>query len=56
MIETYIGDGVYATYDPGTGDVTLDLRAQPAVVPITRIVLESNTLDTFLAWVKAVRS
>jgi len=38
VVTEYIGDGVYASYDGY--NITLDLRAQAATLPITKIVLE----------------
>ena len=38
LIEDYIGDGVYVVFDGYA--ITLDLRAQAAVVPVTKIMLE----------------
>jgi len=40
--EEYLGDGVYARFNGY--DITLDLRAQPAVTPITKITLEPPVL------------
>ena len=43
--ETYLGDGVYASFD---GDrFTLDLRGQEPTMPITKIVLEPAVLRAF---------
>lgn len=43
VIEDYLGDGVYVTFD-GFGYM-LDLRAQGPVLPITKIMLEPAVLD-----------
>ena len=50
VTETYLGDGVYATYDGC--DVTLDLRAQPPSSPITRIVLEPSVYGNLQRFVR----
>ena len=43
VLEDYIGDGVYVTFD-GYGYM-LDLRAQGPTLPITKIMLEPAVLD-----------
>lgn len=50
--DRYLGDGVYASYT-GFG-IALDLRAQPATTPITRIALDSDVLDAFMRYVEDV--
>ena len=50
--ETYLGDGVYASFD---GDrFTLDLRGQEPTMPITKIVLEPAVLRAFQSFVTLV--
>jgi len=43
VIEDYLGDGVYVVFDGS--NFVLDLRAQPPVLPITKIALEPAVLD-----------
>lgn len=44
-IETYLGDGVYATYD--RFGITLDLRGQDDT---TKIVLEREVFESLVKW------
>ena len=44
-IETYLGDGVYATYD--RFGITLDLRGQDDT---TKIVLEREVFEFLVRW------
>lgn len=50
-VETYLGDGVYAVWEPwagGDGMVTLDLRAQDE----SRIALDPYVLAKLMAFVE----
>ena len=44
-IETYLGDGVYATYD--RFGITLDLRGQDST---TKIFLEREVFEALVKW------
>jgi len=52
MIDEYLGDGVYASYDGYA--ITLDLRAQEPTLPITMIVLEPSVLRALERYIKQV--
>jgi len=43
LLEDYLGDGVYATWDGWS--ITLDLRAQLPTSPVTTIALEPEVLE-----------
>ncbi len=43
VIEDYLGEGVYVVFDGF--HFVLDLRAQPPVLPITKIMLDPAVLD-----------
>ena len=52
--DRYLGDGVYASFDGY--HITLDLRAQDPVLPITRIALEPSVLEALDRYRKDIQT
>ena len=50
--DRYLGDGIYASYDGY--HIILDLRAQEATNPVTRIALEPSVLVQLDAYRKEI--
>jgi hypothetical protein len=50
--EEYLGDGVYASFDPFTGQIKLDTRAQ---YPVNEIYIEEEVLIKFMKFVAQLK-